>query len=224
MIHKLSVSAALVALVFSGCGKKDAATEGETKKEEPPAVAKAPADAPPPPVKPATDEAASAAADGECPARTTLTALDSTKDLAAFGPFDLSEFTHALAGSQKDGAKVIIYLSNRDWSLERYGQLPSPVDTAGDAYLKLTFHSKEGPVTAAVFGENPHTGEAAAYVAASLFVKELSIGVDLGESKAEILGITDTQICGTFALHGKHEMDGRKTHFEGTFVAPLPTK
>ena len=207
MIRSLTLSAALAALVLSGCGKKDAETT--SKKETP--VEVAPTKTPAAPAKPVAN----------CPAGTTLTALDSTNDLSAVGPFDLGAFTKALAKSEKNGAEITVYLSNRDYSLEDYGQQASPVKNAGDAYLTLSFYAKDGPVEAAAFGENPHTGEPADYVGTSLFVKDLAVGVSLGESKAEIVAITDTQVCGTFALHGAHEMDGRKTHFEGTFVAPL---
>lgn len=177
-------------------------------------------------VAPATDTPPVAPAKpvASCPAGTTLTALDSTNDLSAVGPFDLGTFTKAVAKSEKNGSAVTVYLSNRDYSLDDYAKMASPVDKAGDAYLSISFYAKDGPVKAAAFGENPHTGEPADYVGASLIVNDLAIGVSLGESKAEIVAITDTQVCGTFALHGAHEMDGRKTHFEGTFVAPLSVK
>lgn len=223
MIRTLTLSAALAAVVLSGCGKKDADTKGETKKDEAPVAATAPAVAQPA-AEPAKRIEPRSLPPAECPAGTTLTALDSSKDLSAVGPFDLGKFTEAIAESAETGGEVTVYLSNKLRSVERYNALPSPVEEKGGAYLKLRFTSKDSPVTAMAFREKQHTEDETVYLGVSLFVKDLSIGVDLGESKAEILAVTDSHVCGTFALHGKHEFDGRKTHFEGTFVAPISLK
>lgn len=195
-----------------------------SKDKDKNAPAPAPA-APAAPAKPAPSAeppaAPTPAAAGACPTATTVTALDSSKDISKEGPFDLATFTFAKARLSADGAKLEVFVSNKDWPLERLSGLKSPIENNGEAYLALTFKAKDPAALVGTYQAKNRDQPGDREVTTSLFVNQHALGVSLGDSTAAIIQHADGTVCGTFDLNGEHEFDGKKTHFAGTFLAPL---
>lgn len=173
------------------------------------------------PVKPTPATGGSTAAAAPCPASTMITALDSSTDISAAGPFDLATFTFAKAKLSSDGTTVQIFISNKDWSLDRLTSLPSPVENNGEAYVTLTFKAKDASALVGAYSPKNREAPPDREVSTSLIVKGNALGVSLGDSKAELVDKTAGRVCGTFDLQGEHEFEGKKTHLAGAFVADL---
>lgn len=186
--------------------------------------------APPPPEAPKADPVVAVPkppvappATGNCAAGTTLTALDSAKDISKAGPFDLLSFTFAKAQWDADRSTLKVYVSNKDWSLERLNSLPSPVASNGEAYVVVAFSQDDKPALGS-YPENPHDRTAKRYVSTSLIVNGESLGISLGASTAEIVELANGKVCGKFDLNGDISPNPGTTHIAGTFVAELAEK
>lgn len=161
------------------------------------------------------DEKPAAVPSKLCPQATVLNAMDSSKDLSAVGPFDLPTFTYAKATRESDG-EVNVYISNQDLARAKLQGMRSLAAGASDAVVKLTFRSTGAALAQGVFGT---AREGKTRVKATLFVKDMSLAVGLGESSAELLELRDGMVCGTFDLKGEHDFGHGLSHFAGSFVA-----
>jgi hypothetical protein len=120
-----------------------------------------------------------------------------------------------------DGTKLKVFISNKDWSVDRLSALPSPVDNNGEAYVSLTFKAKDAAALVGAYSPKNREAPPEREISTSLFVKGMALATNLGDSKAEVAEKTDARVCGTFDLVDEHEFGGKRTHLAGTFVADL---
>jgi len=218
----------LVASLLLGCGKaqdKPAPATAE-QQEQKPAPKPEPAEEPAETAEAPEEEAASeepAEPLGECP-DTKVEALDSSSDsYKASGPFDLAAMTVAKAQSSKEGARVKVFISNKDFTVTQMANtFVSPIKNKDEAILVISFSNGKDKV---VIGEyDPANGYGKPFwVSAEVRVlgttgKGTDISFGAKEGKAVILDMKDGKICGTF------DLTGSLGSAKGTFTADLEVK
>ncbi len=152
---------------------------------------------------------------GQCPAKTTLTSLTSSIDISPQGPFDLKSFTVAKAVWKDDGARLVVFVSNHDWTVAAMQAGRSPIAEKGKAYVELSFYNKDKWVT---IGEYKRGYKKPFSTLMEIRVLKRSINPGVREAKVKIIDMRGGKVCGEFAY------TGRKTRVAGTFVADLPEK
>ena len=157
----------------------------------------------------------------KCPASTTIGTLKASVNIKGKkSPISVAPKRFKVAEAQYRGRRneLTIYVSTKDFGLDEYEIVPSPITTKNDGVLSIKVRTpglKAGAYTT--------TGLSDRTLSASWVLKNLHASTMLGAgAKVEIIAITAKKVCGTFALQGMFK--GDKTKVVGTFVAALPSK
>ena len=164
-----------------------------------------------------TDDSTNAVSFADCPSATALTTLESTDaSVVEGGPFVPTTFTYAKA--KWEGNRLNVYISNKEYSVSKFGGLDSPVKGAdkGTGVLQLVLSNGTEKSDVAMY--DPATGYGKPHwVTASMLVPVGPTATDallsMNSGSAEIVAMDATKVCGTF------DLKGAKSTAVGSFVA-----